>query len=202
MGLFGPPRDAKLKAWKIPTFSLCWTAVLTVFLSNSHRRSNPPGYSTHPNVYGSKRRTAEMAEGSQEADRDWDSSIQVLRCQIKLKSSQYFPIFRLYLQTMTTVMKAAPDQRLDAWAISSDLCGLRIEWPIDPSQQREEGARQPSKAAHLMLLTLKTNQLTAGRWRVLWIQTLPLCLMELQHHWWVKEYMIHVEGQAENSGKG
>ena len=95
MGLFGPPRDAKLKAWKIPTFSLCWTAVLTVFLTNRHRRSNPPTYSTHPDMYGSTRKTAEMAEGSQEADRDWDSSIQVLRCQIKIKEQpvlSHFPI--------------------------------------------------------------------------------------------------------------
>ena len=68
-----------------------------------------------------------MAERSQEADRDSDSSLQVLRCQIKLKSSQYFPIFRFYLPNMTTVMKAALDPGLDAWGISSDLYGLRIE---------------------------------------------------------------------------
>ena len=50
-------------------YSLCWTAVLTVFLSNRHRRSNPPACSTHRDIYVSKRRTAEMDEWSQEADR-------------------------------------------------------------------------------------------------------------------------------------
>ena len=127
MRLFGPPRNADLRAWKIYTFSLCWTAVLIVFLSKRHRRSNPPTYSTHPDMYGSTRKTAEMTEGSQEADRDWDSSIQVLRCQIKLKSSQYFPIFRFYLPNMTTVMKVVVFFSFFFfifWAFPSDIMSL------------------------------------------------------------------------------
>ena len=43
------------------------------------------------------------------------------------RQTGYFLIFRFYLPNMTTAMKAAPDQALDAWGINSDLYGLRIE---------------------------------------------------------------------------
>lgn len=204
MGLLGPPRDAKLKAWKIHTCSLCWTAVLTGFLSNSHRRSNPPGYSTHPDMVWLQKENSRNGWGisrSRQGLRQFHTGSEV---PDKIKEQpvfSHFPILSSKYDNCDESSTGSGVRRLghQLWSVWTK------NWVANRSKptKREEGARQPSKAAHLMLLKLKpqpAHSREMARVMIL-IKTLPLCLMELQHHWRVKEYMIHVEGQTDNSGK-
>ena len=156
MGLFGPPRDAKLKAWKIHTFSLCWTAVLRVFLSDSHRRSNPPGYSTHPDMVWQQKENSRNGWGISRSRQGLRQFHTRSEGPDKIKEQPVFSHFPII------------SSKYDNCDESSTGPGVRHlghqlwstwtkNWVANRSKptKRDEGARQPSKAAHLMLLKLK-----------------------------------------------
>ena len=204
MGLSGPPRDAKLKAWKIHTFSLCWTAVLRVFLSDSHRRSNPPGYSTHPDMVWQQKENSRNGWGSSRSRQGLRQFHTRSEGPDKIKEQPVFSHFPIISPKYDNCDKSStgPGVRCLGHQLWSTWTKNWVANRFKPQREKrgqDNPVRQPTSCSS----NSSHNQLTAGRWRALWIliKTLPLCMMELQHHWRVKEYMIHVEGQTDNSGK-
>ena len=148
MGLFGPPRDAKLRAWKSHTYSLCWTAVLTVFLSNRHRRSNPPAYFTHVwHVWQQKEnsRNGWVISRGRQGLRQFITGSEV---PDKIKQQpvlSYFPILSSKCDNRDESSTGSGVRRLghQLWSIWTK------NWVANRSKptKREEGARQPTSCS-------------------------------------------------------